>query len=127
MSRERFRFERQVAGRGAFAEVEVRILTSPGAGQNVVTVSDDAFGTARSAAEAEENDAYRVAAHEGVTFALENVSPRVEASVLVSFVGTTAADTTADAVRFAAAHATWRLIGGKPTKRLTVHGVELES
>jgi hypothetical protein len=115
-SRGRYKLNRQVGGRGAFSEVGLCIL-SVGPGSRQVAIGESV--------EAWIKNVFGAAAIAGVNFAIDHADVQVEASVLIDLIVVTHADSTAETVAFAAAHATWRALKARPTRNLTVHGVEV--
>lgn len=111
-----YRLWRQINGRGAFAEVAVS-AASIGQEPRQVTVADGVSPC----------DAYGAAAIEGVHFALDHALPVVEASISIERIDVTLADSSAEAVRFAAAHATWLALGVQPTRALEIYGVAVSA
>lgn len=129
MTRERFRLAKYVNGRTAYAEVEISIGTADDGTPSVVVADhvfawlEDAYGP--GAWEWAICDAYRAAAMRGVELVLADVAPRVEASVCIECIRVTVADSSEEAVVYAAAHATWRALNLPPTRALTIDGVEI--
>lgn len=131
MTQERYRLAKQVNGRGAFADVEIRIL-SEGPGSRRVAVSENVFAWLKedygpNAWEWPVCDQYRQAALDGVNFALDNSSPAVEASILIECIRAAPADSSTETIAYAAAQATWRALKTQPTNALKVNGIELPS
>jgi hypothetical protein len=127
MRRERYRFFRQIGGRGAHGDVEVSAVV---AGARHVTVASTAFAWLEDAygPDAQEGpgyDEHREAAIAGVHFALDHACPLVDAVVVIECIRVSPADASAESIAYAAAWATWRALALRPTKLLAIYGVEL--
>jgi hypothetical protein len=115
----RFRLLRQTRKWGLMVEVGVRV--DPAAEREIV-IDPDVFVWRREVYGPEArwggpcDDALCVAAEEGVRYALECLPDSGgNAHVRVTNIWDSPADTTAPAVKFAAAYATWRAMGHEPT------------
>jgi hypothetical protein len=121
-----YRLARQIDGRSAYAEVEVRVLSTEG--PSVVTLADSVFAWLKDAYgphawEWSVCESYRRAAMEGVELALQSAAH--EASICIACIHAIPADTNFECVVFAAAHATFQAIGTHSTLRLKIYGVEV--